>query len=128
MTDRNAALERVAETARKAMKDTRWVGALAAALDAVPPETLHEPTQCPACPLAAGCYWGCLRSGDLEKLNELIAALREIAATFNKTLVMATGDPHERQAYSLGAHRAFSQVADIASAALAKAEGRDDGR
>lgn len=53
-----------------------------------------------------------------DERDAMKAALQLIAAHHNKTLIMASDDLHERQAYSLGAHRAFSQCVDIALAVL----------
>lgn len=52
---------------------------------------------------------------------ELIEALTVIGEFGGKTLIMATDDPHERSAYSLGAHRAFEQTANIARVVLSRA-------
>lgn len=54
----------------------------------------------------------------LSREQWLESALRLIVALGDKTLIMASDDARERQAYSLGANRAFQQAADMANDAL----------
>jgi hypothetical protein len=61
----------------------------------------------------------------MTELDDALAALAVIAEKGDKTLIASPDEPKEvRDAYSLGAHRAFSQAAAVAKTVLDREDRR----